>query len=235
MFYQPRFSESYVMRRFLGGDGARNEAESLFHKGVLFGEPQGSADEQKRTLQNYYRFMLGLQTGRYRDINGGGAPDSIFEAGCSVGWYLKVARDEFLVGSKIAQGCDANRFAAAKARSGFGLDVFAGTLRDYPLQDWQRNRFHLVAALDFIEHTYTPRDDLSKLFDMAAPGGVLMLKTFLHELDCQGSYVHPVFHVHHFTRETLQRTVGSAGWKILEFDDQRERSLAQVTVLAHKP
>lgn len=235
MFYQPRLKESYVVRNYLWSGNARDEAESLFHQGVLFGEPQGSAEEQKETLQSYYRFMLNLHTNWYRKLNGGRPPDSIFEAGCSVGWYLKVARDEFLDGSKLAQGCDANRFSAAKARSGFGLDVFAGTFQTYPLQEWQKNRYHLIAALDYIEHTYTPREDLVKLFEMAAPGAVLLLKTFLHELDAAGNYIHPVFHVHHFTGDTLRGAIESAGWKIVEFDDQRERPLAQVTVLACKP
>lgn len=60
-------------------------------------------------------------------------------------------------------------------------------------------------------------------------------RTFLHELDPKGAYVHPVLHVHHFTEPTLRRTLRAAGWVIDEFDTQIERTLSLVAVLAYRP
>ena len=86
--------------------------------------------------------------------------------------------------------------------------------------------------LDYIEHTYTPVDDLKKMHEMTSPHGVLILKTFLDELDEKGAYIHPTFHAFHFTEQTLRRALEEAGWNILLFDTERERSLALVTVFA---
>jgi 2-polyprenyl-3-methyl-5-hydroxy-6-metoxy-1,4-benzoquinol methylase len=237
MFYCPRFKEDYVIRTFLCSGNAEGEAENLFHNGVLVGKPYESPEKQKQILQEYYRYILGIQTEWFRKINGGREPHSMFEIGCSVGWYLKVARDEFLTRSStfLTQGCDANRFAAETASTGFGIDVFGGVFRHYPSDRLRTDSFDLATALDYIEHTYTPRDDLARLYEMTVPGAVLVVKTFLHELDKAGAYVHPIFHAHHFTADTLRRTIESVGWRILEFDDQRERSLAQVTVFATRP
>ncbi len=236
MFYSPRLRENYVVRRFLSAGDAEGEAHNLFENGLLVGKPETSPEKQKQILQGYYRHILGRHSGWFERINNR-KPRSIFEAGASVGWYLKVARDEFLHGASEprARGCDANPFSAEVAKTGFGLDVFGGTLQERPIANAERNHFDLIAALDFIEHTYTPRDDLTKLRQLASPGAVMVLKTFLHELDETGAYVHPIFHVHHFTAVTLRKTIEAAGWEVMEFDDQIERTLAQVTVFAKKP
>jgi hypothetical protein len=133
------------------------------------------------------------------------------------------------------QGCDANVYSAEWARKGFDLDVRDSTFGQYPATSDQRERFALAAMLDYIEHTYTPFQDLAKLRDMTAPHGVLILKTFLHELDGTGAYVHPVFHAHHFTERTLRRILEESGWNALVFDKDRERSLSLVTVFAERP
>jgi hypothetical protein len=235
MFYSPRYREQYVVDSYLCAGNAADEADSMFNKGVFFGEPAGGPEEQKQVLQNYYRFLLTEHAGWYRRL-AGRDPDSLFEAGSSVGWYMKVARDEFVnkAGPPLVQGCDANTYSAERARNGFGLDVRDGTFQQYPMTESQRGRFSLAAMLDYIEHSYAPCRDLAKMAEMMAPHGVLILKTFLHELDEKGAYVHPIFHAHHFTAATLRRSIESAGWTILDFDMQRERSLALVTVFAEK-
>ena len=233
MYYSPRFKEDYVIRTYLWAGDAKAEAENLFRNGVLVGEPHESAEKQKALLKDYYRLILGFQVEWFRKINNR-EPGSLFEVGSSVGWYMKVAQEEFLKGSPAphVQGCDANRFAAEIGREGFGIDIFGGSFQACPTP---RSQFDLVTALDYIEHTYTPRQDLEKLYRITAPGGVLVLKTFLHEHDKDGAYVHPIFHAHHFTSDNLRRVIEAAGWKILEFDDQRERVYAQVTIFATKP
>jgi len=211
----------------------------MFNKGVFFGDPQDGADRQKEILLDYYRSLLREQIDWFRKSLDDD-PDSLFEVGSSVGWYMKVACDEFLTGGKmetrgpLVQGCDANKYAAELARKGFGLDVRGCTFQNYAMSPEQRGRFALAAMLDYIEHSYTPLDDLKKLHEMVMPGGILLLKTFLEELDKGGAYVHTIFHAHHFTERTLRRALEDAGWKPLLFDMERERSLALVTVFAER-
>lgn len=235
MFYNPRYEEQYVINRFLRAGDAQIEAESMIENGVFFGEPPGGAEAEKNTLKDYYRHMLTEHTGRYRELNGR-PPDSMFEVGTSVGWYMKVARDEFLVapGRPLVQGCDANVYSALIAQKTFGLDVRDCTFSLYRTTPDQIHRFSIVTMLDYIEHSYTPFRDLKKLADLTERHGVLILKTFLEELDPKGSYVHPIFHAHHFTEEALRRAIEQAGWKIQLFDKEREGSLGLVTVFAER-
>src|SRR5690242_4169115 len=41
MYYSPRYSETYVKTHYLSAGLAREEAQSMFEKGVFFGEPAG--------------------------------------------------------------------------------------------------------------------------------------------------------------------------------------------------
>lgn len=226
MFYSPRYSEDYVIERYLRAGDAQKEAASMFDKGVFFGEPAGTKDTQKEMLRSYYRRVLEEQNG-WRH---GGNPKAIFDVGTSVGWLLHTAQDLFK--GIEADGCDANEFSAEKARVGFGLNVRGCTFQRYSLEDHQHGMYDLVCMMDYIEHTYTPVKDLEKLRSIASSNGVLMLKTFLHELDPCGNYVHPVFHAYHFTEETLRRAIMQAGWRILNFDLVSERHVGQVIVHA---
>ena len=236
MFYNPRYEEQYVIETFLRAGDAQIEAQNMVERGVFFGDPEGGPEHQKKALQDYYRFILKEHTGWYNKLNGGRAPDSMFEVGSSVGWYMKVAREDFLKGPKgpLVQGCDANVYSAEEGQRAFGLDIRDGSFLGYNTTPEQMGRFALATMLDYIEHTYTPFQDLKKMRDMTAPHGVLLLKTFLEEMDPQGLFVQPVFHSHHFTAITLRRAIEDAGWKIHVFDMERDRVHGLVTVYAER-
>ncbi|WP_165982259.1 methyltransferase domain-containing protein [Dankookia rubra] len=234
MFYSPRLREDYTVPTFLKGGDAKAEAESMADRGVFFGETQGTAEEQIATLKGYFSHIFLEHLRHFAAVNGDRPARSMFEVGTSVGWYMVTAR-EIAARDGVAlstAGCDANIFAAEVARERFGLDVRGEVFSDYPETADRLGRYDLLHAFDYIEHSYTPADDLAKMFHFAAPGAVLALKTFLHEHDHAGSYAHPVFHHHHFTADTLRAAIEKAGWRILVFDDERERVYAQVTVFA---
>ncbi|GJD86285.1 GTP 3',8-cyclase [Methylobacterium haplocladii] len=234
-YYDRRMSERYVINHFLHGDGAREEAINLYENGVMVGEPHGTPDEQKRQLETYYAFLLDLQTRWYRLANHGRDPVSLFEIGTSVGWFLHFARQSHdLNGTTLrVAGCDANPYAAKVGRSRLNLDLFAGIYQDYdPINSLVK--YDLITALDYIEHTYTPLEDLKKMYNMANTGAVLFIKTFIEEMDPNGTYVHPVFHANHFSERSLKLAIEKAGWEVLEFDTERERVFAQASVFAVK-
>lgn len=225
-FYSPRLRETYMISAYLGGTESKIEAHNLYNTGAFSGKPQGGPDAQKKELRSYYRSLLGLMLAEFDQTR---KPRSLYEAGCNVGWFLSTARETI----PVVRGCDANPHAVAIGTVAFGVPIEPGAFLSQKIKD--AGSYDLVVALDYIEHTYTPVQDLTKMYEIAAPGAVLMLKTFLDELDTNGAYVNPIHHVNHFSASTLRQAVESAGWEIVNFDDQRERVWAQVIVIARKP
>ena len=228
-YYSPRMTEDYVLATYMHTPDAKAEAENLYCNGVLTGAPEKSPEYQKAAIETYYVDLLGGQA-KWFKLHNSREPTSLFETGCAVGWYMKAARDRILAPPARVAGCDANPYAAAVARERFGFDVVDGRFSHRPVRSEERGSYDLLAAMDYIEHTYTPVEDLRILRDLSAPNGVLILKTFLEEFDTTGSYIHPVFHCNHFTAKTLKLALAEAGWRILEFNDERERVYAQAIV-----
>lgn len=235
MFYNPRYAEQYIAENYLSADSARNEAEAIFLSDIPLSVASSGAEGGIAMPHQHYRGILDEQAAWFRKLNGG-APESLFEVGASAGWYMKIARDEFLqsAGRPLVQGCSSNAFAAKLARQVLGLDVRGSTLALYETIPDQIFRFSLVGMFGSIERSYTPFKDIRKLRDLTAPHGVLFLKTFLEELDPKGMHVHPLVNTHHFTETTLERALVQAGWKILDFDKERERVHGLVTVFAER-
>src|SRR3954447_14335915 len=70
-YYSPRFRENYLVRTYLHNAQARDEAISMYEKGVFFGEPlDGSPEKQKEAVRKYYDLMLGEQISLFRKFNG---------------------------------------------------------------------------------------------------------------------------------------------------------------------
>lgn len=229
-YYNPRLEEKYLVKNLLVESLlAIEESKNMFYKGVFFGEPlNNSPEEQKSAIRTYYDGMIREQSNLFRSLNGR-EPESMFEVGSSVGWYLVAARDgEAKLKGRLA-GCDANPHSARIGSEGFGIPIFGGVFQDRPDDGF---KYDLLTALDYIEHTYTPVPDLHKLRALANPNAVLILKTFVEEHDTAGAYVQPLHHVNHFYGHNLKDAVTRAGWKIHRYDDTAERVYSLATVFA---
>lgn len=224
-FYSPRLTEQYVTDNCYRGEEEALRAQHLLDAGVFIGEPE-CRQQQKAELRSYYRFLLALAVDDFTERNER-PPTSLYEIGCSVGWFMDTAKPTIAT----VHGCDVNTHAVRIGRKAFGHDIDCGAFlkTDVDLS------YDLIVALDYIEHTYTPVDDLRRMLEIATPGATLMIKTFLDEFDTHRLYFNPVQHVNHFTSDTLQLALSKAGWNIISFDTQRERVWAQVIALAHKP
>lgn len=224
-YYSPRLRERHVVETILNGPAAKAEAIRMYETGS-FGPLDRTPAEQLAALERYYADLVRIAREHFGRRNGR-APVSLIEAGTCVGWLLKAAQATI---PKVC-GCDANHFAVEIGRDKLGLDLRAGTFLSLPFDP----SYDIIVAMDYIEHTYTPVEDLKKMYALANPGAVLMVKTFLEDLDGSEAYVNAVHHVNHFSAATLKRALVYAGWQVLEFDDQRERYIAQVIVYAGKP
>ncbi|HVJ81812.1 MAG TPA: class I SAM-dependent methyltransferase [Planctomycetia bacterium] len=98
------------------------------------------------------------------------APGSRFlEVGCGLGVFLSLARD---AGFKTF-GVDLSPTAVEWCRSQ-GMEAQAG---GFPGADLPANSFDVVAAMQVIEHSPTPRDFVRELVRLARPGGWVVIST----------------------------------------------------------
>lgn len=237
MFYSPRITESYALT-LMSNEAAEKEADHFINVGTLCEPPiDGDPEKQKAILVNYYKGIFDRIADVFEKANGR-PPRSWFEVAAAVGWMTHAAneraKERWGYGLEVA-GCDANPYSAKVAKEHWGFDIRACIMSAYQLAPFQLNHYDIVVGFDFLEHTYTPLDDLKKLYSMTAPGGVIAMKTFIEELDPKGTMVHPAFHHYHFTSKTLRRIFEDAGFVIEVFDDVQGRVYAQVTVIARKP
>jgi len=89
----------------------------------------------------------------------------------------------------------------------------------------QRGPFDYILSQDVIEHVEDPHDLLSKLNSLLSPGGYILIGTpdaanlNLNRPDCPDDYnfVHVPYHIHIYTRETLESLGRSQGWEPVDF------------------
>lgn len=199
--------------------GLAREANSMFEKGTLWGDPPDQ-ESHFAFLQAYYRGFLEVIKRHRPQL------DAVFEIGGSIGRFLRIAREDF--GVSVCDGCEINTEAVKIANQKMGLPgIVAGDFQ----QHRTTRRYDCVVALDYIEHTYHPNEDLAKAHDMLEPGGVLALKTFLEELDTQRTMVDYPWHSHHFFGDVLFRMVTQNGFCIVHWDVHSDN---QVFLVARK-
>lgn len=95
----------------------------------------------------------------------------LLDVGCALGFMLEaVGRHS----GWAVQGIDVSSFAAAFARSEYGLNVRAGTLESARFPDAS---FDFIVQKDLLEHVLRPRDHLIETHRILAPGGHLLVVT----------------------------------------------------------
>ena len=137
-------------------------------------------------------------------------PGRILDLGCWVGFLLAEARAQGWEGV----GVEPSEFASAYARDRLGLDVRTQRILD---ASFEPRSFDAVVMADVIEHLPRPDEALERVAEWLAPEGVLAMT-----LPDAGSRVARVLgrrwwsviptHVQYFTRESMRRLLGRAGW-----------------------
>jgi SAM-dependent methyltransferase len=204
----------------------RKESISLFETGLFFGaEPNKDYTSEINGVKSYYRLIYDkiLRIGKQN-------PTSILEVGCSIGRFLDICREKMPVDNRVLSlyGIDINPFAAQIARERLNLYVVYGDFAEHAYTD----KLDWIVMLDYIEHSYRPREDIEKAYALLNDGGLLVLKTFLEDLDPNHVMMLPPCHAYHFYGDVLYKLLRENGFRILcwevEFDNQ------QVFVIARK-
>jgi 2-polyprenyl-3-methyl-5-hydroxy-6-metoxy-1,4-benzoquinol methylase len=140
------------------------------------------------------------------------AGKSLFEIGCAHGFFLEVARNDFL----SLAGIDLSEDAVAYARQRLGVEARSAEFLTHQLDGSP----DVICLWDTIEHLARPDLYLRKIADSLSHGGVLALTT--GDLDSwiarfRGSkwrQIHPPTHLHYFGRETLSKLLQRNGFEI---------------------
>ncbi|MCC5600722.1 methyltransferase domain-containing protein [Nostoc favosum] len=93
----------------------------------------------------------------------------------------------------------------------------------------QRRPFDYISLQDVIEHVEDPNDLLSKLNNMLSPGGYILISTpnaaniDLKRPDLPDHFncMHIPYHLHVYTRETLESLGRCQGWEPVDFFDRK--------------
>ncbi|MEZ5828979.1 MAG: methyltransferase domain-containing protein [Hyphomicrobiales bacterium] len=142
-------------------------------------------------------------------------PDRLYDMGCGAGTMLLEAKS---LGIE-AWGNDINKAGVDRLQA-LGCHVAHGFSQDV---DIPRDHFDIVLNFDYLEHTYTPLDDLQRCFEMTKPGGILYLETIY--LDCvehkkygEAWKMFGPGHVYFFKPDVLQSMIESVGYEIVDVE-----------------
>jgi SAM-dependent methyltransferase len=125
--------------------------------------------------------------------------------GAGNGGLVRYARDQ---SPADAIGFEEGAIAARARERGIPI---SSTLADEPA-----GSFDVVTAIEVLEHTLDPLEELRRIRGLLRPGGLLLLTTgnaapFAERLT-RWPYVIPEIHVSFFEPETLRRALGTAGF-----------------------
>jgi 2-polyprenyl-3-methyl-5-hydroxy-6-metoxy-1,4-benzoquinol methylase len=155
-------------------------------------------------------------------------PGRLLDVGCSVGAYLRVAREQ---GWQVV-GLEFSRDTSEIARSQHGLEVVTGSLADHPFPP---GSFDLVTLWDVIEHLRDPVAALERAHELLRPGGVLAMSTpNIDGLFPRASYPlarwirywphpEPPHHLFQFSKRTIEGLLDRAGFELSRLADRRIR------------
>lgn len=153
--------------------------------------------------------------GYLRDLGSRARRGSLLDVGCGEGYFLAAAK----AAGWETRGVEISPFAAEFARANSGSKVFPGKLRDagYP-----SDFFSVVTLFDVVEHFYDPVVELSEVWRILRPGGLVYLLTPDVEsiaARLMGRYwfeLKPPEHLFYFSRETLGQLLRKAGFQKVE-------------------
>ncbi|MFA6990347.1 MAG: methyltransferase domain-containing protein, partial [Candidatus Gastranaerophilaceae bacterium] len=204
-FYSPRVKFDAILNRGYTTDQyAKKEAENFFENCSFF--EVENKEQQKKLIKDYY-------CGKVQSIVDmtGVKPKSVIEIGGCVGYFLSAIKS---MGAEKIAGCDINIWSAKIAQEKFGFSDYEGCMfSKYAIKD----TYDWGVMLDYIEHTYTPFDDLKKICSALKPGGILLIKTFSDDKDTNHEMLAPFGHPIHFDESVLLKMISDSGFKVVKF------------------
>jgi 2-polyprenyl-3-methyl-5-hydroxy-6-metoxy-1,4-benzoquinol methylase len=176
--------------------------------------------------ESYRHYFAAKLDDLARHVPGG----RLLDVGCGAGFFLDAARAR---GYKVS-GLDLSPVPAAYARERLGLDVQVGSLYDF---DAPPGSFEAITIFQTIEHDPHPAALCERLFQLLAPGGVLMVTTPAADgfvARAMGRFwfgYRNVEHVSFFSRSSLRRALEDAGFGVVALEVEHGKRLTGKYVL----
>lgn len=136
---------------------------------------------------------------------------ALLDVGAASGIFLDLAR----AAGYAVRGIEPSASLAAEARRRYGLELFRGTVEQFP----PGGAFRVVTLLDVLEHVPDPHALMAALARLLQPGGTLVLVTpdvgSLAARLLGGRWWHyRTAHVNFFNRRSLRRLLADHGFEI---------------------
>ena len=156
------------------------------------------------------------------------ASGRLLDVGCAMGVFLAMAKEK---GWDVF-GVDVSVYGTGFAKEKFGINCFAGRLRDAHLPD---RHFDAITLWDVIEHFEDPLKELNEIRRILSDDGIIIFNTpnveslmrSFTDWIYKGSFgfiKYPVkklyheFHLYYFSSETLVMLLNMAGFEIIEMN-----------------
>ena len=149
----------------------------------------------------------------------------ILDLGCATGVFLNMCQKQ---GFKVC-GVEISKYSANYAQKKFKLNVKIGKLENIK---FSKKYFDIITMLDFVEHVPDPSKILKEAHKILKDDGLLYLLTInenslmtkLADLIYKFSFgflskpvelLHPIHHIHHFSKKILKEILNKNGFKII--------------------
>lgn len=129
---------------------------------------QGAIEDEKFALLRWMRNKKMVQRRKMVEKYSKRKSGRILDVGCSTGLFL----NEMQKNNWHAQGVEPTPSAAEYAKKRFSLDIFQGFLEQ---SNYEEESFDVVTFWDVLEHSFSPRQDLKKTFQLLCTGGLVAI------------------------------------------------------------
>jgi SAM-dependent methyltransferase len=200
-----------------------HEIERIYGRDYFHGSEYADYEFEGPSLKlNFSRRLQTLK--RYVPDHAG---KTLFEIGCAYGFFLELARSQFM----RVSGVDISDHAVRYAKESLGVDAVKGDF----LEGGIGEGFDLYCLWDTIEHLVEPGRVVARIGRVMNPGGIVAITTgdigsLLARIQGRSwRMIHPPTHLHYFSRATLERLLVRHGFEVLAVEyPSTSRSLRMI-------
>lgn len=138
----------------------------------------------------------------------------VLDVGCATGFFLSIARQRGWQPS----GVEISEYCCEYALREFGLKLKHGFFKE---ASGLEPGFELITMWDYLEHSFTPDEDIQRAYELLQPGGILAVAT-----PDVGSFPARIFkqnwmgfkeheHLYYFTKKNLTQLLKKKGFQVL--------------------
>lgn len=148
----------------------------------------------------------------------------ILDFGCGNGWFL----GQYIETGNELHGIDPSSSGIKIAKSTYPDLVFTQSSSNEVLNRYYE-KFDIALSVEVIEHVYSPREYMQRLYDYLKPGGVVFLTTpfngywknlaiaLLGQFDKHYTALWDHGHIKFWSRSTLTKLVQEANFQIVDY------------------